>query len=61
MLVKKITDLSTKDKIHLKAECIDGTVVNGVKKPKLYSFVLNKPPGYKIFCSPETIHYKKNK
>ena len=23
-----------------------------------FSFVLNKPAGYKVFCEPETIHYK---
>ena len=56
---QKVTDLSTIDIIHLKADCIDGSVLNGIKKPILYSFVLNKPPGYKKFCSPETIHYKK--
>ena len=34
-------------------------VVNGLRQPKLYSFVLDKPSGYKVFCEPETIHYKK--
>ena len=58
---RKTTDLSTVDNNPLKADCIDGSVVNGVKKPILYSFVLNKPPGYQIFCSPETTHYKEIK
>ena len=35
--------------------------VNGIEKPILHSFNLKKPPGYKIICSPERIHYKKTK
>ena len=54
----KILILSTLDKIHLKCDIIDGSVVNGRRGPKLFSFVLDKPAGYKIFCEPETIHYK---
>ena len=27
--------------------------------PFFCSFVLGKPAGYKVFCEPETIHYKK--
>ena len=46
-------------KIHLKCDYIDGSVVNGLRQPILYSFVLDKLPGYKIFSEPETIHYKK--
>ena len=38
---------------------IDGSVVNGLRQPILYSFVLDKKPGYKVFSEPETIHYKK--
>ena len=30
-----------------------------VRQPILFSFVLDKPAGYKVFCEPETIHYKK--
>ena len=56
----KITlNLNTIDKVHLKCDCIDGIFQNGVKQPILFSFVLNKPVGYKVFCEPETIHYKK--
>ena len=43
----------------MKRDCIDGSVVNGVRQPILYSFVLDKLPGYKVFSKPETIHYKK--
>ena len=56
---KIILNLNTINKIHLKCDCIDGSVVNGIREPILFSFVLDKPSGYKVFCEPETIHYKK--
>ena len=56
---KIILNLNTIDKIHLKCDCIDGSIQDGVRQPILYSFVLDKPAGYKVFCDPETIHYKK--
>ena len=55
----KILNLNTTNKIHLKCDVIDGSVVNGIRQPIIYSFVLDKKPGYKIFSEPETIHYKK--
>ena len=57
----KIFYLSTTNKIHLKCDVIEGSVVNGLRQPILYSFELDKLPGYQVFCEPETIHYKKNK
>ena len=45
----------------MNCDVIDGSVVNGVRQPILYSFVSDKPSGYKVFCEPETIHYKKIK
>ena len=58
-LSQKIVNLSITNKIHLKCDAIHGSVVDGVRQPILYSFVLDKPSGYKVFCEPETIHYKK--
>ena len=60
-LSQKIANLSNTNKIHLKCDVIDGSVVNGIRQPILYSFVLDKPSGYKVFCEPETLHNKKNK
>ena len=37
--------LSTTNKINLKCDVIDGSVVNGLRQPILYSFVLDKLPG----------------
>ena len=56
---KSILSLNTIDKIHLKCDAIDGSIQDVVRQPILFSFVLDKPSGYKVFCEPETIHYKK--
>ena len=55
----KILNINTINKIQLKCDVIDVSVVDGVRQSILYSFVLDKPSGYKVFCEPETIHYKK--
>ena len=51
--------MSKINKIHLKCDVIDGSVVNGIREPILISFILDKPPRYKVFCEPEKIHHKK--
>ena len=56
---QKILNLGNTIKIHLKADVIDGSLVNGSRQPILYSFVLNKKLRYKVFSEPETIYYKK--
>ena len=56
---QKIVNLSNTNKIHLKCDVIDGSIVCGNNQPILYSFVLDKKPGYKVFSEPKTIHYKK--
>ena len=56
---KIILNLNTINKIYLKCDCIDGIIQDGVRQPIMFSFVLDKPAGYKVFCEPETIHYKK--
>ena len=40
------------DKTLFKADCIDGSIVNGVRQPLLCSFSLGNRPGYKIFKEP---------
>ena len=42
---QKIVNLTSTNKIHLKADVIDGSVVNGVREPILFSFILDKPSG----------------
>ena len=56
---QKVVNLGGTNKTHLKFGCLDGSVLNCIRQPILFSFVLDKLPGYKVFCEPETIHYKK--
>ena len=56
---QKIVNLSTTNKIHLKCDVINGSIVSCLRQPIFFSFVLDKPVGYKTFCEPETINYKK--
>ena len=58
-LSHKLVNLSSTNKIHLKCDVIHGSVVNGMQQPILFSFVLDKPSVYKMFCEPEANHYKK--
>ena len=53
--------LITVDKIHLKCDVVDDGVVNSLKQPILFRFILGKPSGYMIFCELETILCKENK
>ena len=36
------------DKVHLNCDCINGSIVNDVREPILYSFALSSPPGQNI-------------
>ena len=54
-----ITILSTLDKIQLKCDVVDGCVVIGLGQTLQYSFLLDKPSGYRVFCEPETAHLRK--
>ena len=47
------------DKVHLKCDCVDGSIVNGKREPILFSFGIDEPPGYKLFIHPNIILYKK--
>ena len=48
------------DKIHLKCDCIQGSIVNGIREPILYSFGLSSPPGHKIYKEPRVKLFKKS-
>ena len=47
------------DKIHLRCDCIQGSIVNGVREPLLFSFALSSPPGHKIYKEPRIKLFKK--
>ena len=47
------------DKVHLKCNVVDGSIVNGVREPILYSFALDQPPGHRIYKEPKVKLFKK--
>ena len=47
------------DKIHLNCDCIQGSIVNGIREPILYSFALSSPPGHKIYKEPRVKLFQK--
>ena len=47
------------DKIHLKCDCVQGSILNGVREPILFSFALSSPPGHKIHVEPRVKLFKK--
>ena len=55
----KPINLTGIDKIHLKRDCIQGSIVNGIREPILYSFALSSPPGNKIYKEPRIKLFKK--
>ena len=50
--------ITTTDKVHLKCDCVDGSIVNGIREQILFSFNLSASPGYKIIKEPTTVLYK---
>ena len=55
----KPINITSLDKVALKCDCIDGSIVNGVREPLLYSFALDKPPFHKIIKEPKIKLFKK--
>ena len=54
----KVVDIMSIDKIHLNCDKVEGSILNGKPSSILYSFEIDKSPGYKIIKNPETILYK---
>ena len=52
-------DITGIDKIPLKCDCIQGSLVNGIRQPILYNFALSSPPGLKINKEPRIKLFKK--
>ena len=45
--------------MHLKSDCIDGSIVNGIREPIFYCFALVKPSCHKIYKEPRIKQFKK--
>ena len=52
-----ITDI---DKVHLKCDCINGSIVTGIREPIKFSFSLDQPHGQEIFKEPRIKLFKKS-
>ena len=57
--IDKPINITGIDKVHLKCDCIQGSIVNGVREPILYSFALSSPPGHKKYKEPRIKLFKK--
>ena len=47
------------DKVHLNCDCIQGSIVNGIRETILYSFALFSSPGHKVYKEPKKKLFKK--
>ena len=56
---EKPINSTSSNKMHLKCDCIDGSIVDGIREPILYSFALDQPPGHKIYNEPKVKLFKK--
>ena len=55
----KTINITGLDKIRLKCDYVNESIVNGVREPILYNFALDKPPGHKIYKEPRINLFKK--
>ena len=58
---EKIFNITSVDKVHLKTDGIDGSIVNGVREPTLYNFTPVKLSGHKIFNKIKNQTFQKDK
>ena len=47
------------DKVNLKCNFVDGSIVNDVREPILFNFALSSPPGHKIYKESRIKLFKK--
>ena len=45
-------DITSLDKVHLKCDCFDGSILNGIRQPILYTFAFDQLPGHKNYKEP---------
>ena len=57
--VKNLSIILESIKFILKCDCINGSIVNGIRESISYSFALDKPPGHKIDKEPRIKLFKK--
>ena len=47
--IEKLNNIIGIDEIHSKCDCSNGSFVNGVREPTLFSFALDKIAGQKVY------------
>ena len=57
--IEKPVNITGIEKINLKCDCINGSIVNGNREPILYYFALSSPPGRKKHKEPRIKLLKK--
>ena len=55
----KPINITGTDMILFKYDYIQGSIINGVREPILYSFALSSPPGHKIYKETRIKLFKK--
>ena len=55
----KSINITGNDKVHFKCDCIQGSIINGIRESILYSFALSSPPGHKMYKEPRVKLFKK--
>ena len=58
-LGEKVANIKNFDKVHLKCNCVDCSILDGKRQRFLHFFGLDARPGYKNFEKPSSILYKK--
>ena len=55
----KPINITGTDEVHLKSNVVDGSIVNGIREPILFSFALSSPPAHKIHNQPKVKLFEK--
>ena len=55
----KPVNITEIDKLLLKADCIQGSILDGLRQPIWYSFALSSPLGHKTYKKPRVKLLKK--
>ena len=55
----KPINIKGSDKVNLKCDCIQGSIVNGTRGPILHTFALSSPAGQKVYKEPTIKYFKK--
>ena len=57
----KLVNITGNDKVHLKCDCNNGSIVNDIQEPNVYFIALSSPSGHKTYKEPPIKPFKKNK